>query len=393
MKRWLVPLVIAFAVPAAADPLADAAQRGDVAALRARLPDPAARCALGAAYAKRHDLPRAALYLDGCDALDLPEPLAGVVARQARAVRRALDDSALSQLVISTTPPGLVAECDALPGEQLATPATVWVRAGTYHVRVARDAAALAGAGAAVRVVKLPARSRGAVVIDLGAPPPAAPRTGHVDLTEEGAADPGVTGPPPPVKHGSMLPRRYIDGNTVGGPPIADPLATTREAPPPPHPAALRAGVRLGASAASHAGGSRLGPSLAAELHVVAPWQDAAATHPWGLIARLDASERGGADVPIDAVGTSLGVDKVIAAPSAAWLAVGVALRGEARLGGMTTDRFGLGAAATLELALRRLPITVGARFEQDVTELAPGMREHAIIVELGGELRAYGSR
>lgn len=93
-------------------------------------------------------------------------------------------------------------------------------------------------------------------------------------------------------------------------------------------------------------------------------------------------------------LGASLGADKVIAAPASAWLAVGVALRGEWRIGEMVGGRplhhAGLGAAATVELALRRLPVAVGARYEQGLTELVDGVREHAIVLELGGDLRVF---
>ncbi|HEU5024529.1 MAG TPA: hypothetical protein VFV01_06360, partial [Spirillospora sp.] len=101
-----------------------------VARAAAAAPD-AARCQAGVQLAEHGDLPRAALYLDGCE--DLPE-----YAHAARDVRRKLEHSALSTLDIETTPPGLVAEVDALPGEHVTTPATVWVRAGHHVVHVAR---------------------------------------------------------------------------------------------------------------------------------------------------------------------------------------------------------------------------------------------------------------
>ena len=74
----------------------------------------------------------------------------------------------------------------------------------------------------------------------------------------------------------------------------------------------------------------------------------------------------------------SLGLAKVIADPDAGWLSLGIAAR---------YDSFtGLGAAATVELALRRLPIVVGARHEQEISKA----REHAVLIELGGDLRRF---
>jgi hypothetical protein len=35
------------------------------------------------------------------------------------------------------------------------------------------------------------------------------------------------------------------------------------------------------------------------------------------------------------------------------------------------------------------LPITVGARYDEDLTDVIAGVRERAVIVEVGGELRA----
>src|SRR2546423_7155081 len=52
---------------AGASPLSDAIANKDVTGLRAKLDDASARCALGVVYAKKNDLPRADLYLYGCD--------------------------------------------------------------------------------------------------------------------------------------------------------------------------------------------------------------------------------------------------------------------------------------------------------------------------------------
>src|SRR5215510_5143015 len=77
-------LAAAMVSPAAAGPLGDAIARhgdADVAALHQQLGDVAARCTLGAVYAKRGDLSRARLYLDSCDDAPLPEDIAPTVVR------------------------------------------------------------------------------------------------------------------------------------------------------------------------------------------------------------------------------------------------------------------------------------------------------------------------
>src|SRR5690349_11589958 len=93
---------------------------GLTAALAARATaaaPPRERCETGARFAAKGDLPRAALYLDGCD--ELPD-----FERTAHEVHQKLEHSTLSTLDIETTPAGLVAEVDALPGEHVTTPAT-----------------------------------------------------------------------------------------------------------------------------------------------------------------------------------------------------------------------------------------------------------------------------
>ena len=45
-------------------------------------------------------------------------------------------------------------------------------------------------------------------------------------------------------------------------------------------------------------------------------------------------------------------------------------------------------AAADLELAFPTTPLTAGFRFEQGLTELVPGYRDRAVLVELGVDWR-----
>ena len=335
--------------------------------------DPAAdRCARGAELARANDLPRAAIYLDGCDT-----PAADDVAKKLRA-------SQLSALSIVTDPAGMTAETTALPGETFTAPTTVWARAGTYKIH------ATTSTGVVLETtVKLGPRTRASVVLTAPVAKTGSPKDGKADFTDE-PMDPPENGSPPPVKHPSLLPCKYDGCDTHGGDELADPLATEPEHLPP-QPAAYRAGIRAGIGASGHAGGSRIGPSLAFELRTAAPWEAVDATHPFELGLRADWSRRGGDDARLDVLAASLGIDRVIAAPDAAWISVGIAARFESRVtDAMGIDRFGLGAAAAVELALRKLPIVVGARYEQGLTELATGVREHAIVIELGGDLRTF---
>ena len=57
----------------------------------------------------------------------------------ARESRKKLRDSQLSQLAITSRPAGMTAELEALAGETLVTPITVWVKAGTHTVKATRD--------------------------------------------------------------------------------------------------------------------------------------------------------------------------------------------------------------------------------------------------------------
>ncbi|HUJ61252.1 MAG TPA: hypothetical protein VLX92_22265 [Kofleriaceae bacterium] len=328
--------------------------------------DPATRCAQGVSFARHGDLPRAALYLDGCDDAQLDATLADEVARAQRDVRKRIDASALSELQVLSKPEGMTASIDALPGETFVTPATVWVRAGHHEVHAARDAASLAGK-AIVNSVDVPAHAHATIVLDAGTPKLAPPTAGRVDFGEEGAAEAPTTGPPPEQKHGTLMPCKFAGTCPAQGEHIDDPLAVVA-APPPPHPTVsyeLRAGVV--------ADGAGAGPSLAIAVVRKLPWQDPAAVHPWlwqvhgGYLRRRygntfeDAGE----------------VGKVLAAPDSAWLSLGAGI-------GYGFD-IGLEGTASLDLALRNLPIAIGARFEQGFES-----RESSVILELGVGWRRY---
>lgn len=317
--------------------------------------DPA-RCARGLELAKS-DLARAALYLDGCPG-DAEERAAADVATRLRA-------SELSTLTVSAGAEPVAFETDAMPGEALATPATIWVKAGTYKLR--------ANGGELVTTVA--AHSRSMVVLSAAAKPVVAdPKVGVANFNDE-PTDPPVVGPPPAQKHPSLLPCRYDGCETHGGEQLVDPLATVEDLGPQ-RPATMRLGLRVGiASSAS------LSPSFAAAARLALPW------HAIALALRLDGSERGATDATYEELGFSAGLAHVLVAPDAGWLSLAVAVRGQARVGApMDVPHAGVGATAELELALRRLPVTLGARYEQGLSEL----HAHAIVVELGVDWRFF---
>jgi hypothetical protein len=70
--------------------------------------------------------------------------------------------------------------------------------------------------------------------------------------------------------------------------------------------------------------------------------------------------------------------------PDAGWISLGLALRGDVRNAPMGTAGAGLGVTGVLELALRRLPVTLGARYEQGFAG------EHAVVVEVGFDWQRF---
>lgn len=394
----LVTLVI-LAAPADAGPLSDALARhgdADVAALRPRAAEPAARCTLGAVHARRGDLPRAALYLAGCDGAELPGDIAAAVRDAARDVRRRLDASRLSSLDVVTEPEGLVAEVDALPGEPFPTPATIWIPAGRHVVRVTRG-----DLGADRRddrredrswtqPVTTEPRKHTVVLIKAAlAPRPPAPKIVAIDMTDDPGGELGEqhTGPPPDIKHPPLIKDRYRRiPDPAAGDPIDDPLAA---APAPPGERSLWLGARL-AGGMFEDGASAARAGLAVALAGRYRLTDAVFA-----AARADWSRRGGRTMAgaIDALGASAGLGAtVLGAGAGPGVALIAELRAELRLADQRdaapVRRAGLGVAAGAELALPRTPFTVGLRVEQGLTELVPGARDRAVLAELGVDLR-----
>lgn len=309
-------------------------------------PAMAERCEQGLAAAKAGDLPHAALYLEGCTG-DEAERAQSEVAKKLRASQL----SSLSVVADRET----TFETDAMPGEALTTPATIWAQAGTYKIR----------ANGSESATVLPARSRTTVVLSAPKKPAAAPTNGTVSFNDE-PTDPPVVGPPPAQKHKSLMPCKFDGCDTHSGEVLVDPLAVAAEAvhgdPP-----ELRIGARLGV-----AGSERIAPSFAAAAH-------------WSWLAlRVDGSPRERDAVKYDELGVSVGISHVVMSPDAAWISLGLALRGDVRNAPMGTAGAGLGVTGELELALRQLPITLGARYEQGFAG------EHAVVVEVGFDWRRF---
>lgn len=364
---------------AAAGPLAEALGKADLAGLRAQLPEPAARCTLGAVYAKKQDLPRAALFLAECEDVALPDDVSAEVARAARDVKKQLRASEMSQLSIVTRPEGIPVSLAALPGEVLTAPVVVWVKAGSHTVT----------AKVADRVytnsVTVQPFARSSLYLDLSAAEkgPGAPKDGNVDFREDNALE-KTDGPPPDVKRRSMMSDKQLGiAGPRTGPELADPLAT----PPPPAPLPMWLGVRVGGGMFDDgAATARVRPAVAvAARYVLAA--------PLFLAARLDWTRRGGQAVDsIDTIGLSAGAGYSLVDADAIGVALIAQLRGDLRFADsrdqMTVGRTGAAAAAELEVAFPATPLTAGVRFEQGLTELVPGYRDRALLVELGVDWR-----
>jgi hypothetical protein len=373
----------------------------DVSALRARRDDPAARCALGAVYARRNDLPRAALYLAGCEHADLPDDIALAVRDLVRDVKRRLDASRFAALDVISHPEGLVAEIDALPGESFTTPMKIWIAPGAHLVRV------IQGDRTWDRRVTAEPHKDGVVVIEtrLDAKPPA-PRTAAVDFGEEpgGALGEQHTAPPPAIKHPPLTKDKYRgipDAATEA--PIDDPLAGGAA---PSKERAQWLGLRLGGGMFDDsAATARVGIALAvAGRYRLSDTLFAAARVDWSRRGGEVMTASGAMSASVDVLGGSAGIGATVlgrapprgpadqSSSSDLALALIAQLRADLRLTDLRdtvpVHRAGVSFAGGAELALPSTPFTVGLRFEQGVTELVAGARDRAILAEIGIDLR-----
>ena len=376
VKSWIVLVGLGIAANADAGVYADAFAKSDkaaIATLRAHKDDAAARCTLGAIYAKKKDLSRAALYLTGCADAELPEDITATVAKANREVTRALRESELSSIVIAVEPEGttLSAQISALPGETFTIPATVWVKGGTYELQATN------GELAFKQSVSVQTFSRTSTVLDATPKKTAPPKAGKADFRDEGAAEITHKGPPPNVKRGSMMSKKYL--GIVEGPAgnLEDPMAVHHTEQPT---RTLWLGLRLGGGMFDDgATAARAGGAIAATTRY-------ALSDMLFVAGRLDWSRRGG-DVPaaIDVIGASAGAGVNLARS----LALIGQLRADMRFGdAMDLNTLGASAAANLEVMLPSTPITAGLRFEQGITEIVPGARDRAILLEVGVDWR-----
>lgn len=247
-----------------------------------------------------------------------------------------------------------------MPDEVIATPATIWVKAGAYKVQPNDGAEILATVPVHSRAMLVIPTATKTIIVE--------PKVATANFNDE-PTDPPVTGDPPAQKHPSLLPCRYDGCDTQGGQELVDPLARVEERRHE-HPPALRIGARLGVASSES-----LSPSVAAAARIALPAFDVA--------LRLDGRGQSG----YRELGFSAGLARVIAAPDAGWISIGAALRGDARTSTpMDVPRAGIGAAAELELALRGMPVTLGARYEQGISEI----HDHAVVVELGVDWRLF---
>jgi hypothetical protein len=406
---------VALAAPADASPLSDALARhadDDVTALRARRTDVSARCTLGAIYARRNDLPRAALYLlPDCDDAALPDDIAGPIRTAVRDTKRRLDASRYSALDVLSRPEGLTAEIDALPGESFTTPATIWIPPGDHQIR-----ATLGERTFTQRITTEPHKNASVMVDTALTPKPSAPRQASIDFAVDepgGSLGEHLTAPPPDLKHPSLLSDKYRGiAAPTSDPSLDDPLATHAATTAPERP--LWLGARFGIGLFDDAQTSaRAGFAVAAAARV-------RITDALFVAARADWTRRGGdaTTAPIDTLGASAGLGATLlgrpphalrspAAPPDSTppdsppalgshhrlaIALLAQLRADVRLADhraeMPVRRTGLSLAAGAELALPSTPFTLGLRFEQGLTDLVPGSRDRAFLAEIGIDLR-----
>jgi len=313
------------------------------------------RCATGIELAKQaNQLPRAALYLESCTDDD------GVRVRNS--VTHKLEATQLSHVTVISMPEGVEGEIDAMPGEKFTTPATIWAKAGTYRITVG---------GQTVEKVVEP-HSRTTVIINVP-PPPKPAKNGSVSFEEEPEQHQGT---PAAVKHGTMLPKRYSKPGAPTGEQIDDPLPLRSDAT-----LAWRLGVRATGGIADRTNAS-IAPSVGLAVLAARPLDG-----PVMLATRLDYAHR-----TLDTIGLEVGFAYAALQRPSFVLSASAALRGEVRvqskLDVMEVNRAGIAGAAGLDLAVLSLPLAFGARVEQGFSELMPGVRDRAYLLEVGYDWR-----
>lgn len=346
-----------------------------LAVSQAAFADAPDRCTQGMDYAAKQDLPRASLYLESCNTDALDADMARTIRKTKADVAHKLDASKLSAMSIVTTPDGLVAETDAMPGERFTTPATIWAKSGDYKVNVAADAATLDAGKGMTTTATLDAFSRRTVLINVPIKK-STPKDGKVDFTDDPNEQAAHSGPPPKVVHGTMLPKRYIHPGAPSGPQLDDPFALRDDGR-----TAWRFGARLATGLYMHDGASA-GPAFAVAGHA-----ERMLDGPVTLATRMSWAHR-----DVDSIGLDAGVGFRVLATDVLVLTLGAALHGEVRvqdqLAMQPVSRVGLGGAASIDLSLLTVPLALGLRAEPGFTELVPGARAHGLLLEVGYDWR-----
>ncbi len=327
----------------------------------------AASCDGAVQAAGAHELTRASVELTSCDD-------SAVTSK----IEHTLRASELSELSIVSSTPDATIEIEELPGVTLPASPTVWLRAGTYHVR----------SGEVEIIVTTRARTRSVQIMPAPPKPPAPPQTGHQDFTEENAGNTD-SGPPPDIKHPSLLPNKYLGiPDAPSGDEIADPLAVAvgrRSLGSPPW--RWNGGLRVAGGMFQQTGAdSRAG----VEIGVVVRDRIDAKVLAGNLLLELrgDWSQRGGSAGQADALGVTFGPAVTVGTAGSIDFRVGLGARGEIRLedslAGMAVNRFGLDGVAWLDLEPEDSPLIFGVRFEQGITTLAGNERDRAVLAQVG---------
>lgn len=326
------------------------------------------RCAKGGDFAKRGDLTRALIYLEGCDD--------EVSTKLARDLKKKARDNDYAELSVVSDPAGVEFSLDTVNGETFTTPSTIFLKPGTNTIKYVVSGQEFQ------KITETKAYSRSAVLLDAVVKQAGPPKDGKVSFEEENAGE-RHDGPPPDVKRGSLVKGKWNgDLGPRSGPELDDPLALTAQ-----HGAKPWFGLRIGGGFYDDgATDAKLRPGVGITARI--PLVD----HLF-LSARIDWSRRGGtAADAVDAAGLNIGAGYTLLANHSIAIAALIQLRGELRFAdtrdAMSVSRGGAGAAGGLELAIGGTPLTAGVRGETGFTELVPGVRDHAVLVELGVDWR-----
>jgi len=327
----------------------------------------AASCDGAVQAAGVHELTRASVELTSCDD-------SAVTSK----IEHTLRASELSELSIVSSSADATIEIEELPGVTLPGSATVWLRAGTYHLR----------SGEVEIIVTTRARTRSVQIMPEPPKPAPPPQAGHQDFTEENAGNTDA-GPPPDIKHPSLISNRLLGiPDAPSGDEIADPMAVSVAHHSLGSPAwRLSGGLRVAGGMFQQTGAdARAG----VEIGVVVRDRTDARLLAGNVIVELrgDWSQRGGSAGQADALGLTFGPAITLGTAGSIDFRVGLGARGEIRLedslAEMAVNRFGLDGVAWLDIEPEDSPLIFGVRFEQGVTTLVGSERDRAVLAQVG---------